>query len=138
MSTGVYPTRDTSSKLDRIPYTPLLHLVTILATVVLIAADFYISLRNLTINEHVWSQLHDYLPWLYAWAGAQYGVKRFSAWKPEDVPGTASSMTAPAFVTTRSEASKPPASGQPAAPVVVEERDEPPRAAPMARPSHAG
>jgi hypothetical protein len=101
--------RAAMSALDRIPYTPLLHVVALVATVATIIADFVISLRNMQINQANWDKFHDFLPFLYLWAGGQFAAKRWSAWKPSDVPADT-----PPVDTTRSEARKTPSAGQPA------------------------
>jgi hypothetical protein len=96
------------SALDRIPYTPLLHLVALLSTVAAVVGDFIITFRNLAINQANWDKFHDFLPFLYLWAAGQFVAKRATAWKPSDVPDV------PLVDTTRSEARKTPAAGQPA------------------------
>lgn len=95
--------------LDRIPYTPLLHVIALLTVVATVIADFVISLRNMAINQANWDKFHDFLPFLFLWAAGQFTAKRFSAWKPSDVP-----PETPPLDTTRSEARKPAEAGQPA------------------------
>lgn len=87
--------------LDRIPYTPLLHLLALLATIATVIGDFVITFRNLAINQTNWDKFHDFLPWLFLWAAGQFAAKRATAWKPPE---------------TTSEVEKTPAAGQPAAP----------------------
>jgi hypothetical protein len=146
MPTAAPPTRP--SVLDNIPHTPILFLVAIVSTVAVIVADFWISLTNRTINQANWDKLHDFLPFLFLWAGGTYVGKRATSWKPGvDTPlvettteTTAAAPPAPALaaLTTRSETGKPSASGQPpdmiATPI---ERGEP-TAASLVRPGRAG
>jgi hypothetical protein len=135
----------TKTWLDRIPYTPLLHLVALLATVATAVADFVITLRNMSVNQGNWDKWHDFLPWLFLWAGGQFGIKRATAWKDAtlvtptsdvsdvtpDVADDVATPTTPLLASrerrrhgrrptaTRSEVGKPPEAGQPALPADI-------------------
>lgn len=114
------------SRLDKIPYTPLLHLLALLATVATVLADFVITFRNLHVNQDNWDKFHDFLPFLYLWAAGQFLSKRATAWKTEPPAADTTTITTEtridppaATAATRSEVVKPTSAGQPALPALV-------------------
>lgn len=112
------------SKLDKIPYTPLLHLLALLTTFAVVVSDFVITFRNMHVNQENWDKFHDFLPFLYLWAAGQFLSKRATAWKPDANAMTATSEIAigEPSVVTRSEVTKRASAGQPATPAPVTER----------------
>jgi hypothetical protein len=131
--------------LDRLPHAPILLLIAIVTTVAVILGDFIITFANLTrINTAQWDKLHDFLPYLYLWAGGTYVGKRITAWKPGvdtpivETPANGAMSTGPTVttLTTASEAGKGPSAGQP--PMSLQQEMPAPRAGIMARPSHGG